>query len=251
MASVDGPTAVVQIRFFGNNSGNSACPACGYTSDEWTLLNKQTRFSCDGSHGVSPSAQSKGAPTMSTSFLCSLAADLALVQLIKHVLSLGVSPIDAMLEYSTYSHRTTITRLSYNERCPCDHVQFRRAQAPQAALSDCTLAELARAAGFGSGRSEVSFTIGDGFVYVASVSCECGKSEEINRFAADNALTTGQCACKAALPLRPFEAHRTVHASIAQPILDRPLGQVGVTEANCVLVRQGDEAVLFENGAPA
>ena len=180
-----------------------------------------------------------------------------MVQLIKHVCSLGVSPIETMLEYSTYNHRTTITRLSRDEHCPCDHVQFRRAQAPQATLSDCTLAELACAAGFGSGRSEVSFTIGDRFVYVASLLCECGKCEEINRFTADNALTTGRCACKAAPAqrvepaspaLRRFEAHRTVHSSIAQPILHRPLGLVGAIDANCVLVRQGDEAVLFENG---
>lgn len=246
-ASLDGPTALVQIRFFGNNSGNSACPACGYTSEEWMLLNEQTRFSCDGSYDGNHSAQSTGAPTMSTSFLCSLAADLAMVQLIKYVCSLGVSPIDTMLEYSTYNHRTTLTRLSHNEHCPCDHVQFRRAQAPQALLSECTLAELACAAGFGSGESEVSFTIGDRFVYVASALCVCGESAEINRFVADNALTTGRCACNAALPLRRFEAHRTVHSSIAQPILHRPLGQVGAAEANCVLARQGDEAVMFEN----
>ena len=100
-----------------------------------------------------------------------------------------------------------------------------------------------------SGRSDASFTIGDSFVYVASVLCECGQSVPINRFTADNALATGCCACKAALPLRRFETHRTVHSSIAQPILHRPLGQVGVSEANCVVVRRGDKVVLFDNGA--
>ena len=88
-ASVAGEFLVAQIRFCGNTDGTGPCLACGFGPSEWQHVN-QTIFSCEG--GDLDDAQPQPAnlaATRSTSSLCSLAADLAMMQVLRHLGGLG------------------------------------------------------------------------------------------------------------------------------------------------------------------
>jgi molybdopterin/thiamine biosynthesis adenylyltransferase len=75
-AGVHGDTLVAQVRFFANSDGQGPCPACGFSQAEWDHLNRETEFRCAGPNGAEELTEV--APTMSTAFLCSLAAILRL-----------------------------------------------------------------------------------------------------------------------------------------------------------------------------
>ena len=53
-----------------------------FSPGEWSALNNQTRFSCEAAAPAVAEASTEEPPTMSTSFLCSTAADLALVMVL-------------------------------------------------------------------------------------------------------------------------------------------------------------------------
>jgi molybdopterin/thiamine biosynthesis adenylyltransferase len=110
-ASVHGATLVAQVRSFVNGDGTGPCPACGFSVDEWAHLNRETSFSCEGRTDGRAERRTAAAPTMSVSFLCALAANLACVQILRHVLKLGAPLADSVLEYCGYTHRTVTAPL--------------------------------------------------------------------------------------------------------------------------------------------
>jgi hypothetical protein len=87
--SVHGETLTSHARFFSNAAASSPCPACGFTADEWARLNAATVFSCESADPMQAPARTTSQPTRSVSWLCSTAADLVLMQLLRHVAGLG------------------------------------------------------------------------------------------------------------------------------------------------------------------
>ena len=180
-ASVHGDTLCTQVRFFANASAAGPCPACGYTTEEWAHLNRSTSFSCDGSTAGRVVAHTETQPTASVSFLCALAADLAMTQILRHTLGLGVPVADTLVEHSGYTHRTVTSCLTRNRNCPAEHVPWRLAVC-RGSLVDSTLRELAQAAGFaGEDRLErTAFSLG-GLSYVEWEVCDGGHAAPVGQ----------------------------------------------------------------------
>jgi hypothetical protein len=248
-ASVEGSAAVAQVRFFGVNGtdGLRPCPACGYVAQEWFGLNHEIQYSCEGYSQDQPVSESQAPPTASLSFICSLAADLALMQMLKSCLGLGPPPDDTMLEYSAYAHKTTISPLKHNAHCPYGHRMLERMTMPQQALADCTLGELVKTAFQGGEASEAAIMVGDDSSFAELAECACGQSTRIDRFVSSKGEELGRCRCGAALHAHPFHVHRPVSASIVEPVMSRRLAELGGGSASWVMIQDGDWAVLFKD----
>ncbi len=254
-ASVYGPTLTAQVRFHGNLDGEGPCPACAYGEAEWALLDRNARWSCEGA-APDPAAEPRGEPTLSVSALCSIAADLAVIQILRHVAGLGRTVTDTMLEYAGYTGRTVATPLRRNPNCPVDHVAYEREVAPRG-LGDCSLADLAREAGLSApeGLDDASFEVG-GAPFVEAAPCAaCGALVHVRRFSRAGSGPAATCgACGGATAAHPFYAHRAVPSDLARPILGVPLREAGVESPGWVLVRSRSRAVLFlssRNGSPS
>jgi hypothetical protein len=238
-ASVHGDTLVAQVRLFRNADGEGPCPACAFGPAEWAHLNRETTFSCEGRAGGRAAGQTITAPTRSVSFLCSLAAGLALTQLLRLVLHLGAPPGDSVLEYCGYTHRTALSPLQRNPDCPCDHTAWERAAAPRP-LADCTPRELLAAAGLGEA-DEAGVSLACASPFVERGACgECRREQAVGRFGAP-----GRCGdCGGAVEAQPFYTHRVAPAALLRPLLDRPLREFGGEGAGSVVVRVAGRAVL-------
>ncbi len=244
-AAVQGEVLVAQVPCWSNTHVEGPCPACGFTAADWSHVNAATRFSCEGVRAGESKLEIAGPATMSVSPLCSLAADLAVTQLLRAVLHLGAPVEDTALEYCGYTHRTVEAPLKCNPQCPCDHTIFVQRAAPRP-LGECTLRDLSSAAGLPFGDA-ASYTV-DGFSFVEFGACQCAIPPAIRRFVAPGETPLGSCAlCHAPVQAQPFHTHRSVSAPLLGPLAERPLRELGVTTARSVVVRAADAAVLFLN----
>ena len=239
-ASVHGATLTAQVRFWGHASAKSPCPACGLTNQERTALANEVLFSCDGS--VASTASN---PTTSTSHLCALAGDLAVNQLLRFALGLGASVVDQEVEWNGFTMRTHTTRLGRRPGCPADHAVWttHRTRGP---VGDCTLREMARAAGMhDDGRLErASFRVGE-TSYVQRGVCRDGHGQAVERFIGAGS-PAGTCAtCGGELLSEPFFTHDTAPSRLLVTQLDRPIRELCLEPPDWALVRENGNAVLF------
>jgi len=240
--SVAGEVLVAQVRSFQNGDGEGPCPACAYGSREWDELDRATRFPCDGS-----GATTDAPPTMSLSALCSLAADLAVLQVVRRVLGIEDPKPDAMLEYCAFTNRLVATRLDRDPDCVCEHRRWTRGVAPRP-LAACTVLELLEAGGVAGPLPELSVTVED-MQWVESGVCGCFGHRSVRRFVPVGNTEAGFCpACDCALQPHPF-SHHEVPAALLSSDLGRPLAELGVASPKSVLVRRNGRAVLFRGEA--
>jgi len=244
--SVHGETLSGHVRFYGHGGATAPCVACGFTREEWAHLNRNTVFSCEGDHSAKPEARIDGQPTMSVHALCSLIAQLALLQFVKDRLALGGSVRESTLEYCAYTQQIVNTKLVRQGECLCPHIVFRRALPPRRPLAKCALRELHQAAAGGVEKDGgVSFEVDD-CDYVEQAICSCGEQPPVQRFVNRDAGHVGHClSCQRVLAPHPFHSFRPAPASALGQSLDRPLCELGAEGARWVVVRLDDEAVLF------
>jgi molybdopterin/thiamine biosynthesis adenylyltransferase len=242
-ASVYGDMLVAQVRFWRNRDGSGPCPRCGFGGEEEELLNRQTRFRCGGDGPQTPKQDMP--PTMSVSFLCASAADLAMMHLLRLVLGLGAAITDGVVEYCGYTHRTTVGPLSRRAECACEHVAWGRVSVARP-LHACNLRELAEAAlGNGDLPPDLSFLVGDDLLFVEGAAC-CGAVRPARRFCRPDDTAATCARCGAALRPQTFYSHRPVSAAVLGALIDRPLDRLGAAAPAWVLVRAGDRAVLCQ-----
>lgn len=229
-ASVQGNLLVAQLRTF---TGNGACPACLFGTTEWQQVSNESRYSCDGSvaeRGLSL------APTQSTSSLCSLAAELAVHRVLRHLLGLGAPLTDQILEYQGYMDNLTTSTLRRNPDCPVAHERW-QVLSPQ--KRDTVGAVLA------ASPVEPATVAVDQASYVTQAVCSCGSHKAIDRFVRDGE-DLGTCVdCGGALALSSFHAQAAVAA-------DTPgLAGMKIPNDHAVLVRdRSDGAVMFPRSQP-
>jgi molybdopterin/thiamine biosynthesis adenylyltransferase len=245
-ASVHGETLVAQARFFNNSNGEGPCPACAFGRPEWAHLNQETTFSCEGTVTEKPTRTIQTAPTRSVSFLCSLAADLALMQILRDMLGLGGPVQDTLVEYCGFTHRTVTAPLVRNPQCPCDHRPWAAAPAP-GPLAECTLRQLAVAAGVTENRelARTSFRVEDWPFVVRGVCANCGQTQAVQRFVAGGEAARPCVTCSGIVAVQPFFAHHPVPATMARAVLDRPLAELGSRPPGWVVVQGQERTVLF------
>ena len=263
-AAVHGETLVAQVRIFANRDGAGPCPACGFGLADWAHLNRQTAFSCEAAPGAGPVVQAE--PTRSPSYLCSLAADLAVGEIVRGRLGIGPPPGDSVLEYCAVPHRAVRAGLVRNPRCPVDHTPFERRTARRP-LAETTLRELACLAGCTADESDrpdapggpnapaagplrgVAWRV-EGHAFHEAVICRCGRSLALHRFARTGA-SLGPCpVCGAGTAPSQFFTHEIVPSGVLASLADRPLRDLGAVDPGWIVVRRGDRAVLVQgNGS--
>lgn len=242
--SVHGETLVAQVRFLSHRGADSPCAICSFTRDELAALDQQVLYSCQGAANTTPRARHQAQPTASTSFLCTLAADLVVNQLFRHLLGLGKPVTDTLIEYCGYTNETTTTPLTRNPDCRCDHEPFEQMAAPKQTLDECSLDDLATVAGFPN-LDTVTFTLGDEHHHIGAVACSCGHREAADRFARASADPDVCPACRGPLHAEPYPPRRTVAGRQVRPLLGRPLREIGAAGVEWVLVRGDERPVLF------
>ncbi len=248
-AAVHGDTLVAQVRFYHLAHSDSPCPACAYGKAELAQLNAETEFKCDGLGKAGSGAHVATRPTVSVSCLCSMAADLAMIQILRHSLGLGRPLGDFVLEYCGFTNRTVTSPLAgRNPACLCDHDEVRTPRAIADPLGGCSLSQLAERAGLDgdpAGAAGRSFVVGD-LEFVVFGGCECGV-HSVRRFARPGEAL-GRCErCGRPITAQPFFSHRPASGSVLKGVLDRPLRQIGAASARSALVGRGERGVLFYN----
>jgi molybdopterin/thiamine biosynthesis adenylyltransferase len=248
-ASVHGETLVAQVRLVENQRADGPCLICSFGPEDYRHLNQSSIFRCTGvDTGARPSEQINVMPTISTSFLCSLAADFALTQWTRHVLNLGQPVADTLLQYCGYTHRLTQAGLARNKNCKCGHMILERVGLPKP-LAACTSGELAHCAGFEdqtlAGRS---LTLGD-LSYVELAVCRC-EQHRVERFL-PSGETLGTCrACAAPITPQPYYTSRPTPGSELNSQRDRPLQELGAEAAAWAVVQGGERGVLLRADTP-
>lgn len=204
LAAVHGPTLSAQVRCFGNDSVDGPCPACAFSELEWELHDRSIEFSCAGR-----TAHVRSEPTMSTSFLCSTAADLAMNQLVRRTLGLGRPVDDTVIAWSGYTHRTLISELVRNPNCRREHVRMQRIAFDEP-LGDLTWRQLRERCEAEAGSRIVGVEI-ERHSFAERGYCDCGAEAEIGRFLPDGATSGARCReCGGRLTVPPFHLRRAV-----------------------------------------
>jgi len=254
-AAVHGPTLCCQLRVFLNRDSDSPCPFCGFNRVEREQLSNGVRFSCgpDANPGADPQGAIDGPPTVSVSPLCSLAADAAMLELLRLTLGLGPQPTDCLRELNGYGATAMTMPLTRNAACPVDHAILDRVRLDQP-LGECSLRDCAKAAGVtgDEGIARASFAVDD-CLFARVVTCgACGASQEHNRFM-DRREPPLSLACRACghkgLSPHPFFSHdRLIPAKTGGllPYLDGSLRALGA-DGRGVVVRHGGQAVLVQS----
>ncbi|MHC4220011.1 MAG: HesA/MoeB/ThiF family protein [Planctomycetota bacterium] len=249
-SSVHGPSLTVQLRTYTNRGPEGPCPACAFSPGEWDQLNGEVRFSCDPA-SRDDNARITGPPTVSVSPLCSLGADLAVLELLRMRLKLGPAPEDRVTQYNCYGHTTMVSGLAFNPRCPVDHTVLNRAGVGRP-LADCSLRDLAAAAGVtdDGAIADASFAV-DGLVFALMAACPtCGATQQLGRFVRRGERLRRKCReCgghgMVAHPFYSFERCVPDREGLMSR-LDEPLGPVGAA-ARSVIVRGSTGAVLVRH----
>jgi molybdopterin/thiamine biosynthesis adenylyltransferase len=253
-ASVHGETLTAQVRLYENANAPGGCAGCYLGRDEWEQLSRQVRYSCEGAANNSNPAQAaptraEDAPvTASFSSLCSLAADLAVHQVVRFVLHLGEPVSNTLLEYCGFTHRTIVTRLGRNPRCPLDHFSYRRVALAEP-LGRRSLAALACAA-LGEAAGEATLFEVTGMDWVEMGSCRCSRPTPVRQFLlhqVGEAFRCPQCAAPV-VPLQ-FYTHRQVSAARLGAALEKPLHKLGAGRVQSVWVRTAETGALVTQSA--
>lgn len=248
-ASVDGQTLAVQVRTFRNADAAGACPACGLGPAEWKHMNEQTAFSCDGVTGGGRGDRSAGPSTVCLSSVCSLAGDLAALQVVRQALGLGESLQDRIIEYYAYANEMLVSPLkAAGPACPCDHETVIRTAVVAGPLGESSLRDLTQAAGFRGAPDDagVAYAVDD-LEFVSLGQCTCGRTVAVRQFVAPTA-SAGRCpACGRAVTPQPFFTQDPVPAAAVKGLLDRRLKRLGARAPTGILVRGQGRGVLFHN----
>ena len=246
LCSVHGETLTAQCRVFGNQ-GDGPCPACAFGQVDWSRLNAEVRYSCEGFAAGAPgdpAATVTTRPTASLAALCSLAADLGVLQTVRHVLGLGRPVTDTQVEHNAYTHRTVVSPLKSNDACPCEHRRWSLASLPRP-LADCSMADLLAEANFGLEDPRHVTVAVAGHAWVSQGSCPgCGHHGRVDRFLPDG--SAGPCpACGTGMAPHPLYRYPAVPLGVLHGRLASSLARLGADTAGWAVLRGQDRGVLL------
>jgi len=183
-------------------------------------------------------------PTVSVSSLCSLAADLAVNQILRVALPLGAPVFDTSIEFCGFTNRCVTSQLARNANCPVDHEQWRVLEVEKP-LARTTLHELAKVVALNSDSSPITFAL-DGFNWIESGVCQCAAPKAVRGFVPAARKRVGRCSkCHWPILAQPIFTHREVTSVLLGDALQQPLAKLGAAKARCVLVSNGNQSVLF------
>ena len=247
-SAVHGETLTAQCRTYGNTDADSPCPVCLFGVEEFRMMKEEHVLSCEGFRNPGGAGVGRSLHhTASLQPLCALAGSMAALQATRMALELGPPVQDTLLEVCAHTWRSHVTPIRRNSKCPCAHERYRILPAPRA-LSDCTLAELERAARFTSSNGTPRSVTVEGFRWVERSLCGCAQSRPLNRLVRATKSTAGRCAnCRKLIHPQPFYSHDAIPAPLAGQLQDRTLRSLGAADCRGVIVRGGDKTALLTN----
>jgi len=243
-ASVLGETLTAELRSFENKDGHGPCPTCSFTADEWAALNSETTFTCSGEPSASSAPIISGPPTMSISALCSMAADLASIEILKHMLAFGPIVTNCVVSYSGYTQKSFSTALTHSSACPCEHTRYRILR-PTGSAKSLSLNDLliqSRIANQDLHAIDVKL---DGLRYVDQSFCACGTTSPVQRFVLAGTLCAACPSCGGTMREDPYYTHTSVTLNSVGRRIYVPLREICPEQKpDYILIRRGDSGVL-------
>jgi hypothetical protein len=173
-----------------------------------------------------------------------MAADMAVLQLVRFVLKLGrPEPADTLLQFCGFNHRTEVMPLARNANCRLDHTEFHRVPV-DVPLESLSLAELARRLTQAPPAPGTQFEVG-GWEWIEFAACNCGQAIPVQRFVPRGNRGLPCCSkCSAPRVALDFYTHRAVSAAVLGSAIDQPLRQLGAFRVSSVAVRTADIGAL-------
>ncbi|MHC4415957.1 MAG: ThiF family adenylyltransferase [Planctomycetota bacterium] len=247
--AVFGDALLADVQFLLNRDGRGPCVACGFGAAEWEHVSRETHWPCDGVIAGKRAAV-ETAPTMSVAGLSSLAADLAMMLLLRHVLKLGAPLEDCLMQYCGYTNGIVTSPQSRNPDCPAEHMAWER-KASCRPLGAATLRELAGVAGLDVEASggALSFAI-DQFAFTRRALCKCPEPRRLQRFVFAHGSSARCDSCGEQLSADPFATYRRAPLHVLAPVLDRSLEELGAGRARFAVVRDAGRAVFVTGRKP-
>ena len=247
-ASLHGETMTARIAFYSNRDSSGPCLACAFTEEDWRIHDEQTRFSCDGSSRALVAGPGDAQPTISTSALCSTAADLAIHQAMRFRLHIGAPVVDTEWLYCGVNHKAEVIALRRNMACRLDHTVFRRVTL-QAGLPTQSLGTLLHHAGL-SGANDSLYCEVQGHQWVSQMRCDCQQGRPVGRFHKTKRLAPVPCErCGGLLHISPLDRYSRFSPAMLSSALSAPLQTLGVERACWLLFRTNETAVLLTQGS--
>jgi len=246
-AALHGESMTTQVRVFANTDAQGPCPACTFGAVEWQQLSDQIQFSCDGPLSGQVVGRISGPPTRSTSHLCSMAADLAINQILRQTLQLGDPVENTVVEYCGITNQTVTGQLERNPNCRCDHTRF-RLEHSLTPLKAHSFEQVAREFGFDSTDSALTLKVGEA-IWVEKGLCPCGAAPVlVQRFIPTGRSFVGTCAqCRSSIRTQPFYTRDYVSAAVLGKAVATPLSMLGALKIPWLLLRTENRAVLVQD----
>jgi molybdopterin/thiamine biosynthesis adenylyltransferase len=244
--SVYGRTLSAQVRSIAiADGGEGPCLCCEFGAREWEELDRGTVFSCTGAEAAAAApADRSPIPTESPPQLCRIAADMACMELSRRVLGIGDADESRLLDYSGFSHGTTVTPLRRRAECPLDHQTMQLAPRERD-LGESAPRELVREAGYQDwDPRRVTLTVEDRS-FSSLALCDCETHPSLGRFFSPGGAADACPRCGVLLRPHPIYTNDEVPISALAGQLDCTLESLGATAPGSVRLRGERGAVLF------
>jgi molybdopterin/thiamine biosynthesis adenylyltransferase len=243
-AAVYGPAMTAQVRCFGNRDGHGPCPACAYSSTEWKDHDAEATFSCSGA--PAPAAPPGRRPTMSFSALCSLAANVAVIQAVRRMVGAGKPMDDTLVQYNLLNHDSSRSPLTRNPACRIKHVGCRPVEMGRP-LTRVSPEDLLRLIPGGRSAALHHYTIRvDNLSFVDEAACPgCGWTGSVNRFCATNPLSQYCTGCGRRLVTGPVNTFAAVPAKTLGALIKEPFSVLCPVRFRSVTISNDQTSWLF------
>ena len=238
--SVDGSTLTAEARCFSNRDALAPDPVCLWGDAEFRSLEAGVTYSCAGD--VSQGEGISQPETRSIAQLCTLAASLSGIQLVRDVLGLGAPVRDTVVTYCGYTHQTLVTPIRSRAACPADHRVWRRVRSatPLARLSAASFLHLV---GHADRSERATFSIVD-WTFAEEARCACGLTLQPRLFLPE-AEASVRCTCGREASVPRFHARHELNLEVLGGAADQPLASLGADVVHYVKVSIAeDEAFL-------
>jgi molybdopterin/thiamine biosynthesis adenylyltransferase len=252
--SVYGAALVAQTRLLlGSEDASGPCLCCSLSPGEWEDLDRDTKFSCDGSKVSSASPGSATPeptklPTVSPPHLCAQAATMVVGELLRHVLELGPRPEAGgrSITHAGFTGQTSETKLARNSGCVLEHSSW-SVRASASALTQLTPRDLARIAGNSDADLRATSLRVHNHRFASLYTCGCEPHSRFDRFIADGQSLDPCEACGHPRDLHPLHSFAEIPFSALDKNVDRSLADLGVRDTPTVLVQGPNGTTLVRS----
>ena len=233
-ASISGETLLCQIRLLANQGGGAPCLECLYSPQDYERLSAESIYRCDGT--------GTAVPTRAPAALCALAANMAVLIMLRHALHFGNPMANTMTQFCAYSPgKTSIIQMKRNPECLNEHITYTHRLSPKP-LRDCSFLDLASAIDTSPG--DVSVEVGN-YRWLDHLSCGCEIFPKKRYFNYQKPRRLHCVQCDTTLDLSPYFSRSQVPLSLLGSSIAQPLGHLGIEAPTWLITRDSSHKNIF------